>query len=79
MTTLRFTNWHREQFYLANLGLPWPKRPELRLIERTTTDRSQAKEFATMEDARACLVTVGSPRMRPLDGDERWGWEIVEG
>ena len=55
-------------YYLCNLGGQWPRHPELRLIERTSPDRSEAKEFTTEEDARACLVTAGNPK----------DWEILE-
>lgn len=77
---LQFTSAHNQQdkFFFCNLGDPWPKNLALRLIERTSPDRSQAREFVTEEDANACLVTAGSPRMRPAKGDERWGWEILE-
>jgi hypothetical protein len=54
-------------YYLTNLGGPWPRNPEKRLIERTSADRSEAKEFDTEEDARACLVSCGEPK----------GWEAV--
>lgn len=57
---------HRFHF-LCNLGDQWPHNPMLRLIERTSENREEAKAFESEEDARACLKTCGDPR----------GWEIV--
>lgn len=55
-------------YYLQRLGGMWPHNPSRRLIDATTTDAKQAKQFPTEEDARSCWVTTGSGR----------GWEVVE-
>lgn len=79
MFLLRFTQPIREglgyrdtapqgPWYLQRLGAMWPAHPERRLIDATTLDPKQAKQFPTEEDARSCWVTTGSGR----------GWEVVE-
>lgn len=65
---LMHTNRDGEVFYFCNLGLQWPHRPECRLIERTSRDRSEAKPFDTAELAREVLVVAGRPQ----------GWGVVE-
>lgn len=74
---LRFTNkwddrWTEERgqiFWLVNLGGFWPA-PHVnrRLIERTTRQKEEAKEFKSVDECRETLVLAGQPR----------GWEIVD-
>jgi hypothetical protein len=75
---LRFTPGHTDgigrwapnqgPYFLVRLGAQWPSDPRYRLIHETTLDRSNAREFASEEDARATWAEAGSPA----------GWEVVE-
>lgn len=65
---LKHTNTHKEVYYFQNLGMPWPHNHARKLIERTTRDRSEARQFSTEEEANETLVIAGNPR----------GWEVVE-
>lgn len=67
---LRFTDaYDKHRFhYLCNLGDQWPRNPMLRMIERTSEDRTEARVFGSEEDARTCLKTCGAPK----------GWEILQ-
>ena len=58
---LRHENQWGERHFFIRLGNPWPHRPELRLIERTTSDRAQATVFDTLTAALEVLVTAGDP------------------
>lgn len=64
----RWTDEHGSVFYFCNLGAMWPHYPTRRLIERTTRYMREAREFATIEEAREVLVAAGQPR----------GWEVVD-
>lgn len=59
---LKHTSHHDQQiWFLVRLGEQWGHDPRYRFIDATTQDRSQAKQFATEEDARACWSEAGKP------------------
>lgn len=58
----------RPPTFFVRLGLQWPHHPERRLIDAVTADRSEARAFATEEEARETLAKAGSPP----------GWDAVE-
>jgi hypothetical protein len=65
---LRYTPLPADHHYFVAHGVPWPHRPEFRLIGYTTTDRSAAKRFDTHEEALAALKL----------SDDPIGWDIDE-
>ncbi len=68
MFLLKFTSHHDGSlWYFQNLGDQWPHRPACRLIERTTQNPKDARQFATEEDAKHVLSIAGGPK----------NWEIV--
>jgi hypothetical protein len=66
----RWTEARGQQFFLVNIGMPWPsdKHPNRRMVERTARNRDEAKVFASVEECRETLTLCGRPR----------GWEIVD-
>jgi hypothetical protein len=74
MYVLKFTpefkdglgQWNKETapaYYFCNLGLPMGVAyPGKRLIERTSPDRKEAREFATEEEANEILVLANHPK-----------------
>lgn len=65
---LRFKNQWEEVHWFCNLGAFWPHDLTRRLIERTTPDSAQAREFATAEEANETLIKAGSPH----------GWQVLD-
>ena len=64
---------HTAPFYFfVRLGEQWHNNPRLRYIDATTPDRSEARQFATEEEAREVLVVSGNS---PVAGDAK-GWTI---
>lgn len=61
MYRLRFRSPYGTTHYFTNFGQQWPNRPECRLIERTSTDPEEARQFPSEEEANAALVTAGRP------------------
>lgn len=53
--------------YFVRLGQQWPHDPSKRLIDETTPDIAQARQFGSDEEAREVLVVSGHPK----------GWELV--
>lgn len=53
--------------FLVRLGGQWPHDPRYRLIQATSADRAEARQFASEEDALAAWSEAGSPR----------GWDVV--
>ncbi len=81
---LRFTNnwpdrWTEEagkSFFFVGLGDCWPvsKHPNRRLVRETTRNRTQAKEFASLEEAREIIALTGATHFEIVDAGGRV-WE----
>lgn len=66
---LRFTNTWGEKFFFQNLGGFWGPHDTRRLIERTSSQRAQGREFETVDAAKEVMQ---SSQM----GE---GWQIIDG
>jgi hypothetical protein len=81
---LRFTNnwndrWTEEagqQFFFTGMGDFWPssKHPNRRLVRPTTRKRDEAKEFASVEEAREVIALTGATHFEIVDAGGRV-WE----
>lgn len=58
---LLHVNPFNEKHWFVSLGDPWPHLPELRLIRRTTKNKSRAKVFSTAGEAAKTLEMCGNP------------------
>lgn len=65
----RWTEARGSVHYFCNLGKMWPHDPTRRLIERTSRNRDEARQFVSPAEAQEILVSAGSPR----------GWSVVDG
>ncbi len=65
---LRFTSPYKTEHFFVRLGEQWGKDPRKRLVEATTPDRKNAREFETEEAAREVMATMTSHK----------DWEVVE-
>lgn len=57
----RYSKINAEPWFFVRAGDRWPGDPSKSLIDATTQDRSQARVFASEEDARAQLAACGMP------------------
>lgn len=64
----RFNKSEPRTYYFQRLGLQWPRDPSKRLIDATTPNKEEARQFNTAEEAREVLVVAGNPR----------NWELVD-
>ncbi len=63
---LKYTNQYHEVSYFCNLGGFWGPTDTRRLIERVTSKAENAKEFATVEEAREVLALTDNAK------NEKW-------
>ncbi len=58
---LKYTNPWNETFWFVSLGDPWPNRPGIFMVKRTTTKKERGKCFESAEAAAAMLLMINNP------------------